>query len=172
MARITVRFGFDTIVITGVVAGILFIAFEMLAAAALMGTEAAVVPVRMIGAIVIGAEALDPSYSSTAAAMTGLALHLVLSVLFTALFAAIVTALGNVARGEAVTSAHTVVLAGVVFAVGLWVVNFYVIAPAAGWIWFTERTDPAVQLLAHAVLFGWPVGWMLGRSGAERKLTI
>jgi hypothetical protein len=101
--------------------------------------------------------------------MTGLAVHLVLSVLFTALFAGGMTAVARAAA--AVGSVHNVVLAGVVFAIGLWVFNFYVIAPLAGWIWFTQRTDPAIQLLAHAIFFGWPVGWMLGRSGAERTLT-
>jgi hypothetical protein len=124
----------------------------------------------MIAAIVLGAEALEPSYHLPTAAMTGLAVHLVLSVLFTAVFGGIVTAVGRV--GESLGTGHNVVLAGVTFGIGLWIVDFYVIAPLAGWIWFTERTDPAVQLLAHAIFFGWPLGWMLSRSGAERKLTI
>lgn len=172
MANITVRFRSDTIVITGVIAGIIFAAFEMIAAAALMGMDAAVIPLRMIAAIVIGPEALEPSYSLPTAGTTGLAVHLVLSVLFTALFAGILTAVGNLAHGKSVIGAPNMALAGVVFGIGLWLFNFYVLAPAAGWIWFTERTDPVVQLLAHAIFYGWPLGWMLSRSGAERELTI
>ncbi|MBI2187735.1 MAG: hypothetical protein HYU37_11570 [Acidobacteria bacterium] len=62
MARVAVRFGLGTIVATGIVAGIIFAAFEMFAAALLMGPDAAAMPLRMIGAMVLGAEALEPTY--------------------------------------------------------------------------------------------------------------
>jgi hypothetical protein len=162
MARVAVRFGLGTIVAVGLIAGILFAAFEMLAAAILMGPEAAAMPLRMIGAIVLGASALEPSYSLATAAMTGVIVHLILSVLFTGIFAAIAPPILE-ASGLGTTSG-TLAFAGVAFGIVLWLVNFYLVAPAAGWTWFPERTDPVVQFIAHAFLFGCPAGWMLGRG--------
>jgi hypothetical protein len=61
----------------------------MLAAAMLMGPNAAAMPLRMIGAMVLGEQALDPGYPLMTAAMTGMVVHLILSIVFTGIFAAI-----------------------------------------------------------------------------------
>lgn len=165
----TVRFAPDAIVISGVMAGLVFATFEILAAAALQG--AAATPFRMIAAIVIGAEALDPSYSVTVAVMTGMGVHLVLSVLFTAVFAAMLAIIATLVGAESVTRGN-LAFTGVAFGIALWMVNFQVVAPTAGWIWFSEPTDLSVQLLAHAVFFGWPMGWMLAHSEPASTLTV
>jgi hypothetical protein len=162
MARVAVRFELGTIVATGIVAGLIFAAFEICAAAVLMGPDAAAMPLRMIGAIALGAQALEPSYSLTTAAMTGVIVHLILSVVFVGILAVILSPMLT-ASGLGATSG-SLALAGIVFGVALWLVNFYAVAPAAGWTWFPERTDPIVQLLAHAFFFGCPAGWMLGRG--------
>jgi len=57
----------------------------------------------------------------------------------------------------------TLVVGGIVFGLALWVVNFYVIGPAAGWTWFAEKTDPVVQTEAHGAFFGIPLGLYLMR---------
>jgi hypothetical protein len=162
MARVAVRFGLGTIVVAGVVAGIVFAAFEMLATAVLMGPEAAAMPLRMIGAMVLGAAALEPGYSLATAAMTGVLVHLVLSVAFTAIFAAIASPM--LAASGLGTTSGSLAFAGIAFGIVLWLVNFYLIAPVAGWTWFPERTDPVVQFQAHALSFGCTAGWMLDRG--------
>lgn len=162
MARVAVRPELGTIVATGVAAGLIFAVFEVAAAAALGGLEAATMPLRMIGAIVLGAEALDPSYSLVVAALTGVVVHMVLSVIFVGVFAFLVTPL--LSSGGMAGSTGSLALAGVAFGTALWLANFYLIAPAAGWAWFPEQTDPIVQFLAHAMFFGAPAGWMLGRD--------
>ena len=162
MAGVAVRFGLGTIVDTGVVAGIIFAAFEILAAALLMGPEAAAMPLRMIGAMVLGTQALEPGYSLVTAAMTGVIVHLILSVVFTGIFAAIAPPI-LMASGLGTTSG-SLALAGIAFGIALWLINFYLVAPAVGWTWFPERTDPVVQFLAHAFFFGCTAGWMLGRG--------
>jgi hypothetical protein len=48
--------------------------------------------------------------------------------------------------------------------------NFYVIAPLAGWWWFLQISNPVVQFVAHVFLFGDTVGWLLSRSRLE--LTV
>jgi uncharacterized membrane protein YagU involved in acid resistance len=162
MATVAVRFRLGTIVAAGIVAGIVFAAFEMLAAAMLMGPDAAAMPLRMIGAMVLGEQALDPGYSLMTAAMTGVVVHLILSIVFTGIFAAIAAPM-LAATGLGTTNG-TLAVAGTAFGIVLWLVNFYVVAPAAGWTWFPERTDPVVQFLAHAFFFGCTAGWMLGRG--------
>ena len=162
MAAVAVRFRLGTIVATGIVAGIVFAAFEMFAAAMLMGPDAAVMPLRMIGAMVLGEQALDPGYPLLTAAMTGVVVHVILSIIFTGIFAAIAAPI-LAATGLGITSG-TLAVAGTAFGIVLWLVNFYLVAPAAGWTWFPERTDPVVQFLAHAFFFGCTAGWMLGRG--------
>ena len=162
MARVAVRFGLGTIVVTGLIAGVVFAAFEMLAAAVLMGPEAAPMPLRMIGAMVLGAPALEPGYSLATAALAGGIVHLILSVLFAGIFVA--TAPPILEATGLGTTRGSLALAGIAFGIVLWLVNFYVIAPAAGWTWFPEGTDPVVQFLAHALFFGCTAGWMLDRG--------
>jgi hypothetical protein len=59
-------------------------------------------------------------------------------------------------------------LAGTAFGLCLWVVNFYGIASVAGWSWFPQRSNPIMQVVAHAFFFGCPLGWLLARS----RLTL
>jgi hypothetical protein len=165
MATVAVRFGLGTIVAAGIVAAIVFAAFEMVAAAILMGPQAATMPLRMIGAVVLGAQALEPGYSLMTAAVTGVIVHLVLSIAFTGIFAAIAPPV--LAAAGLSKTGGSLAWAGTAFGIVLWLVNFYLIAPAAGWTWFPERTDPLVQFLAHAFFFGCTVGWMLGRGRAS-----
>jgi hypothetical protein len=50
----------------------------------------------------------------------------------------------------------------------LWIVNFYVIAPIAGWNWFPDGTDPLVQFVAHTFFFGSALGIYLDRFARSR----
>jgi hypothetical protein len=163
MARVAVRFELDTIVTTGIVVAILFATFEMIAAAILMGPAAAVMPLRMIGAMVLGPAALDAGYSLAVAAMVGILVHVILSIIFTGMFAVTASALTVTAAGDLLSIPSGLALAGILFGIVLWLVNFYIVAPVAGWTWFPERANPVVQFLAHAFFFGCPAGWMLGR---------
>lgn len=146
-------------VATGVGAGIVFAMFEMIVAEAMgMGLFA---PLRMIGAIALGPAALDPSYSLAGAAIGGLALHLVLSAVYGAVAGVAVAALPPL-------RAHPGVLVGAttVYGLGLWLLNFFLIAPVA-FPWFTQA-PPLVQFVAHTVFFGTVLGLLLlavrGRS--------
>jgi hypothetical protein len=154
MATVAVKYQARAIVGAGVSAGLIFALFEMVAAAAMQGLAAALTPLRMIGAMMLGPGALDPSYSIGIAVMTGIIVHLVLSVAFAFVLAAMLSPHWTGTQAA---------LAGVVFGLGLWLVNFYMIAPLAGWDWF-PRSNPVVQAIAHAGFFGCPVAWRLARS--------
>jgi hypothetical protein len=160
MTTLVARFGLGPVAVAGIVGGVIFAVFEMAAAAVMMGPDAAFMPLRMIGGMVLGAQGLDPGYPLVTAAIAGVLVHMVLSIAFAIVFSALV---------PATVPSGTLALLGIGFGVGLWIVNFFVIAPIAGWSWFPEQTDPIVQLLAHGLFFGWPVGWYLGR---EQPITV
>lgn len=138
----------------GVVAGIVFAMFEMIAAWA-MG-DGFWMPLRMIGAIVLGEEALEGSYSLAGAATAGAVVHMALSALYGAVFGALL-ALVPVLRG----SAGLLVAAGSLYGLALWLVNFYVVAPIA-FEWFQDA-NAVVQFVAHVVFFGALLGGSFAR---------
>jgi len=117
----------------GFVAGMAFMAYEMVMAASFHGAAALVRPLRRIGAIVLGPGAMAPGRSAAAPVLTGLIVHVALAVIFGAIFGLFVAAV----RETACNSTGGLVLAGGVFGLLLWLINFHIIAPAA-FPWFTE----------------------------------
>lgn len=140
-------------VIGGIVAGLVFAAFEMIVSAMMMGGAAFFMPLRMIGAIVLGAAALEPTYSLWAAGLAGLIVHVVLAVIYGGIFA---TLFGGL------RSAVADIATGAAYGLALWLVNFYVIAPIA-FPWFTEA-NPVVQFIAHTFFFGAVLGWYVWQA--------
>ncbi len=143
----------------GIIAGLVFAAYEMIAAAAMMGMEAFFMPLRMIGAIVLGTAALDPSYSIWVAGLAGLVVHVVLAVIYGAVFAMIFGGFRSAAD----------IAIGAAYGFALWLINFYLIAPAA-FPWFTEA-NAMVQFTAHTFFFGAVLGWYVwrARENEERR---
>lgn len=139
--------------IGGVIAGIVFAAFEMVMAAILDGPNALFMPLRMIGGIALGKQALDPGFSLVAAAAAGLAVHMVLSAVYGA-------GVAGVARYVPIlaSSAAALIAWASIAGFGLWLVNFYVIAPIGGWIWFRDGTNAVVQSIAHTFFYGTVLG--------------
>lgn len=166
MATLLRRVDVRNVAYTGVAAGLLFIGFEMVATALLTGSATAFMPLRMISAIVLGPAALESNYSPFVAGITGLAVHLLLSTAFAALFAEIVTRIERATEGELMATSGQLALAGTVFGTALWLVNFSVIAPMAGWTWFPENVHHIVAFLGHAFFFGCPLGWMFSGAGS------
>jgi hypothetical protein len=142
----------------GIVAGIAFAMFEMVMAAVLSGTEAFIMPLRMIGAIGVGASALDPATSLVAAAGAGLAIHMILSMMYGVVVASVLVLVPALTRSTGLILGSAS-LAG--FA--LWIVNFFVLARIFGWNWFPDTQSVAVQLVAHMVMFGTVLGLVLDR---------
>jgi uncharacterized membrane protein YagU involved in acid resistance len=142
----------------GVIAGLVFAMFEMVMAALMNGAEAFFMPLRMIGAMVLGGQALDPGYPLATAALVGAGVHMVMSGAFGMVFGLIASAMPTLTR-----STGALVVAAGVFGLLLWLVDFYVVAPAAGWDWFPNGTNETVQFLAHAVFFGAVLGLYLAR---------
>ena len=146
-------------VVGGILAGLTFAAFEIVMTGMVMGPHAFIMPLRMIAAMILGPPALEPSYSVAVVAITGGLVHMALSVAFAVMF----VHLARVAFGQG--GAGLLVTASTAYGVMLWLVNFYAIAPIAGWGWFPEQTDAVVQVFAHALFFGTVLGFYLDRAG-------
>jgi len=150
----------------GILAGIIFMAFEMMAAALTMGATAVFTPLRMVGAIVLGATALDSA--TVAATAAGAIVHLVLSAIFGAAFGLGVGSMVS-ATPPLLRSATSIIAVGTAYGFALWPINFYFIAPWAGWYWFPTQSNPVVQVVAHTVFFGAPLGtYVADRIAAKR----
>ncbi len=147
--------------IGGIVAAIVFALFEMIASAAMMGAEGFFMPLRMIGAILVGPAALEPTYPLLAAVLAAVVVHLVLAILLGMIFASVTGGL---------RSAATDVAIGALYGLAIWLVNFYVIAPAA-FPWFSEA-NPVVQFIGHTFFFGAVLGWYVWRSRRRATLSV
>ena len=136
----------------GTVAGIIFAMFEMIMAAIL--GDGFFMPLKMIGAIVLGQGALQASYPLVTAVLVGVIVHMTLSAIYGAVFAAVVSAIGALQgnRGALIGVAT-------IFGFILWLVNFYAIAPVL-FPWFL-MANPVAQLLAHTFFFGTALGLLL-----------
>lgn len=149
--------------IAGVVAGIAFAMVEMLMAE--IQGAGFFMPLRMIGAIVLGEDALMSSYSLAGAAVTGAIVHMMMSAIFGAVFGVIVT-LAPASR----ESNLRLVAAATVYGFVLWIVNFYVIAPIA-FEWF-EMADSTVQFIAHTFFFGSVLGLLILARGSSYNRSV
>lgn len=136
-------------ILAGVVAGIAMAVFEMIAAAA-MGMSA-LAPLRMIAGIVLGSSALGPEIDVGLTVLVGVLVHLALSALYGAIFGAGVASFAQLRRSK-----PAILTAGAVFGLVLWLVNFYLFAPAL-FPWFTEA-NALVQFVAHTFFFGAVLG--------------
>ena len=144
--------------IGGVIAGRIVAIFEMVAAAVMVGADALFMPLRMIGGIILGARALEPTYPLATAAVVGILVHMVLSAIFGAVSSAVAGAMPALRR-----SAGMLIGAATVYGLAPWLVNFYGSVPLFGRRWSPDDTNAVVQVLAHAVFFGSALGLYLSK---------
>jgi hypothetical protein len=127
------------------------------------GASAFFMPLRMIAAMVLGKQALDPSYSLLTVVAVGLPVHMMLSAIFGVILALLFVYIPALAR-----SATARLVVATLYGFALWIVNFYVIARAAGWSWFPDNTNAVVELIAHTVMFGTVLGialnWLMAHD--------
>lgn len=147
-------------IVAGLLAGIVFIVFELIQASIL--TPSVYGPLRLISAIVLGKGALPPPPVASLGTVipVGLVVHFILSALWGVIFGAAAGLIGAL-RG----SRTVLIVAASVFGLALWIVNFYVIAPFA-FPWFA-MTNPVVQFFAHTFFYGTALGLIL--AGRVRK---
>jgi hypothetical protein len=129
-----------------------FVAFKVLMTMLLGGS--ALLPVRNIGAMALGEQALLPDYSLALAVGVGMIVHTLLAGLYGATFGFVVGSLA-VLRG----SRPALLTAAAGMGLLLWVVNLYIFAPLL-FPWFAEN-NAVVEIAARIIFFGLPVGLLL-----------
>jgi len=144
-------------IVWGVVSGIVFAMFEMIMAAIL--GDGFFMPLRMIGAIVLGKDALMSSYSLAGAAVVGLIIHMMLSAMYGLVFGALIGSVSALRSSRAIT-----VVTATVFGFALWIVNFSLITTVA-FDWF-KMSNQTVQFFAHTFFFGSLLGLLFAARSA------
>lgn len=139
-------------VVGGEVAGVVFAGVTMWFASTMPDGKAEM-PLHMMSTIVQGSGAME---AGTTSAGLGVAVHLVLSALFGVVFALLVPLL---------RTNGTVALAGLVYGVGLYVVNFLILAPLVFTVF--QGANQPFELFAHAV-YGSLLSFSFYGSGARR----
>jgi hypothetical protein len=144
--------------IGGGAGGIVFGVYAMTFAALWDGTDALLTPLRRIGAVVLGAPALEPAFPAVVAASVGAMVHVAFAIFFGVVFAGLAGL--RVAWRD---SELSLPVSATIYGFLLWVLNFQLVAPAAGWTWLPGGSVPFAQLLAHAFGFGLVLGVYLER---------
>ena len=150
--------------IGGVVAGIIFILFEM-TLAAVMGVGF-LAPLVLISSIVLGTGALDPTFPMATAVITGGIVHLVLSAIFGVVFLYLVAW----AR-QLCTSTGLMLLYGSLFGLALWVVNFLVLG-SIFWPQFLTVNQFWFGFVAHTFFYGTVIGAYVASAWPSRRGII
>lgn len=126
----------------GLIAGVVFLVAEMLMVWLIQG-ESPWGPPRMIAAMVMGRDVLPPPATfDIGIVMAAMAVHFILAIVY------------GLIAGWLLHWSHpfgTALLFGAIFGVAIYLVNFYLIAPAA-FPWFTMARN-WISVVAHA-LFG------------------
>ena len=140
--------------VAGVVGGVCYSGFIEVINTAAHGAGAFFVPLRQIGAVVLGPSALLATFDVLTATVTGTALHLTISALFGILLA-------RVATWSPTFRASHVIGLGLVAGLAFYALDVFVLFPAA-FPWFREN-DRVTQSLGHG-LFGTVTGaWLAWR---------
>lgn len=134
----------------GILAGVVFILAEMLISAAMGGPFFG--PLRMIGSIVLGPQALAGTFPLATAALVGLVVHLVLSAIYGVIF---VYLLAYIRQLDASTG--LLLLYGALLGFALWVINFLIVAPVA-FPQFTMVDQFWMGFVPHTIFFGAVLG--------------
>jgi uncharacterized membrane protein YagU involved in acid resistance len=136
--------------VAGLVAGVVFLIVEMALVLTVGGGELWGPP-RMMGAIALGEDVLPPPATFDAGIVAvGMIVHFALSAVLGVIFA--------FAAGALKLSRGMMILAGAVFGLIVYVVNFYGFTELFPWFAMARN---AITIFAHLV-FGGVIGWMLG----------
>lgn len=135
----------------GVIAGLVFVAMEMILVAS-VGGGSAWGPPRMMGAIVLGPEVLPPPATFDAGIVAvGMLVHFALSAILGVIFA--------LAAGRSGLSRNALIGVGALFGLAVYVVNFYGFTAVFPWF---EMARNWITVVSHLV-FGAVLAWWLGQ---------
>ncbi len=142
--------------IAGLVAGVVFLLVQMLGQAMIVGQSPWLFP-QFAGAIILGEEVLLDGIS-TAAVVVGIAVHLVLSVVFALILAAIIH------EWELLVG----LVVGLLFGLAIYAINYYTFTRFFPWFFPVSNW---LDIVAHA-LFGLTAGAVYELLEIERFVRV
>ncbi|MDC0886208.1 hypothetical protein OAS19_00240 [Altererythrobacter sp.] len=138
--------GLKPAIISGVLAGIVFLMAEMVMLA--MAGQSPFGPPRMMAAMVMGEGVLPPPATfDLMIMMVAMAVHMILSIAFAFVFGVIYSRMGR--------SMAVALLFGAVFGLVMYFLNFYVMTAVFPWF---EMARGMIGIVGH-VMFGLVLGW-------------
>lgn len=135
----------EAAVAAAIIAGVVFLVLELAMAPLFLGMSPWA-PVRMIGAMILGQDVLQPATFNVGVLAAALLVHFVLSIIYAIIFGLLLHRW--MIAGAAQPSVAVVSLAGVIFGLVLYLINFY--GFTAVFPWFAEARN-WVSLFAHPV---------------------
>ncbi len=154
-SRVPVYLNTGTIIGAGLAGAAVFAVMMMIAAST--AGDSAWKPWQLFASVATGRSALQATGVQTL--FTGLVVHVLLSLFFAFMWAAVVRRLPLDVRESWGTHSAAAMIYGLV----IWLVNYQLIARFA-FPWFLDRTNGFVQAMIHAFGFGLPLAVvMLGR---------
>ncbi len=137
---------------TGLLAGIIFAAALMLFNAILGWPLLG--PLRVIGSLALGPEALRPDYPTSVALWTGAAVLLILSMFFGIVFVS-----GLYLAGQLTGQRDKILAQGIIFGFTLWLVN--ILLGSAGFPQLLRINQFWHGFVAHTFFFGAVIAWLV-----------
>jgi len=147
--------------IAGVLAGVLFIMFQMMVAGFQTAGEGFFLPLRATATLFAGPEAMQPDFPLTRAVGLGFGAHILLSALGGMLLG-LLAALGLAGWGVGL------IAVGALYGLLLWLLAGLGIAPS-GWVQYMRASEALVQVFAYVVFFGIAVGSYLSYIGPRKS---
>jgi hypothetical protein len=150
-------------IIGGIIAGIVFAVGAMLISVAL--GSGLLDPLRLIGAAVLGEQALQPSYPLLTAVLAGILIHLILSMIFGVVFFYL---LALTRQLNATTLGYLIY--GMIYGLALWSFNFLLIASVA-FPFFNTAYPLWPVFFVHTVVYGVVIGAYAAAISSRRIET-
>lgn len=151
-------------IIGGLVAGAVFLVFEMLYALIAAGNPFG--PLAMMASIPM--QTPPPQIALGSAILVGLITHAILSIGFGVVATYIINSVEQLR-----SSTTTLLVATSVFGLVLWLVNFYALSYLLGTPWFATQTNALWQgFIAHTFFFGTALGiYLLSQEAEPQAVT-
>lgn len=144
----SIKLNWKAVIVSGLVAGIVFMMSEM-ALAATIGGQSPWGPPRMIAAMVMGKDVLPPPATfNLGIMMVAMMIHFVTSIVLAAI-------LGGVISYKRM-SLTTALVTGVVFGLLVYIVNFYLMTGVFPWF---AMARGGIAIFSHT-MFGLVLGWI------------
>jgi len=147
--------------VAGVLAGVLFMMFQLMVAGFQTAGEGFFLPLRATATLFAGPEAMQPDFPLVRAVGLGFGAHILLCAIG-GMLVGLLAAIGLAGWGVGLIGV------GALYGLLLWLLADVGLAPT-GWVQYLRASEPLVQVFAYVVFFGIALGSYLAYIGPRRS---